>query len=94
MHTGNLQGTYNLFFLRYGNRITRGQFTEVPTPTIVMKRVAEMAPAKKQNEGLIFENRAGATVNDIFPDGEANEAFNEIDGNITGVEWEVEPPER
>ena len=55
-----------------------------------MKRVAEMALAEKQNEGLIFENRTGATVNDILPDDEANEKFDEINGNITGVEWEAE----
>ena len=55
-----------------------------------MKRVAEMALAEKQNEGLIFENRTRATVNDILPDDEANEAFDKIDGNITGVEWEAE----
>ena len=62
----------------------------MPTPTIVMKCVAAMALAKKQNEGLIFENRTGATVNDILPDDEANEAFDKLDGNITGVQWEVE----
>ena len=55
-----------------------------------MKRVAAMALAKKQNEGLIFENSTGSTVNDILPDDEANETFDEIDGNITGVEWEAE----
>ena len=55
-----------------------------------MKRVAAMALAKKQNEGLIFDNRTGATVNDILPNDEANEAFGKIDGNITGVEWEAE----
>ena len=49
-----------------------------------------MALAEKQNEGLIFENRTRATVNDILPDDEANEAFKQIDGNITGVEWETE----
>ena len=38
--TGNLQGTYNFFSLRSGKKITHGQFTEVPTPTIVMKQVA------------------------------------------------------
>ena len=53
-----------------------------------------MALAEKQNERLIFENRAGTTVNDIFPDDEANEAVNEIDGNIAGVDWEAEPPEQ
>ena len=54
-----------------------------------MKRVTEMALAKKQNEELIFENLTGATVNDILPDDKANEAFNKIDGNITGVDWET-----
>ena len=55
-----------------------------------MKRVVALALAKKQNEVLIFENRTGATVNDILPDDEANEAFDKIDGNITGVEWGAE----
>ena len=71
--TGNLQGAYNFFSLRSGKQITRGQFTVVPTPTIVIKRVTEMSLAKKQNKGLIFENRTGATVNDILPDDKANE---------------------
>ena len=51
-----------------------------------MKRVAAMALAKQQNKDLIFENRTGATVNDILTDVEANEAFDKIDGNITGVQ--------
>ena len=55
-----------------------------------MKRVAEMALAEKQNEGLIFENRTGVTINDILPDDKANKAFDKLDGNITGVEWEAE----
>ena len=49
-----------------------------------------MALAEKQNEGLIFENRTGATLNDLLPDDEANEAFDKLDENITGVEWEAE----
>ena len=91
---GNLQGTYNLFLLRSGKKITCGQLKEVPTPKIVMKQVAAMALDEKQNEVLIFENRAGATVNDIFPDDEANEEFNRIYGNITGVDCESDPPEQ
>ena len=51
-----------------------------------MKRVAAMALAEKHNKGLIFEDRTCATVNDNLPDDEANEAFDEIDGNLTGVE--------
>ena len=55
-----------------------------------MKHVAVMALAEKQNKGLIFENRTRATVNDILPYDETNEAFDKIDGDITGVEWETE----
>ena len=55
-----------------------------------MKRVAAMALAKKQNEGLIFENRTGATINEILTDDEANESFDELNGNITVVDWEAE----
>ena len=54
-----------------------------------MERVAAMSLAEKQNEGLIFENSTGATVNDIMPDDKANEAFKKIDRNITGVDWEA-----
>ena len=50
-----------------------------------MKRLAAMALAEKQNEGLIFENRTDAMVNDILPDDEANKAFDKLNGNITGV---------
>ena len=55
-----------------------------------MKRMASMALARKQNEGFIFENRTGATVNDILPDEKANKSFDELDGNITGMDWEAE----
>ena len=76
--------------LSSGKKITRGEFTEVPTPKIVMKQVVEMALAKKQNEGLIFENCTGATVNNILPNENANVAFSKIDRNIIGVDWEAE----
>ena len=59
-----------------------------------MKRVAEVALSKKQNEGLIFENRAGVTVNDILPDDDANKEFKTIDGNFAGGDWEAEPMEQ
>ena len=55
-----------------------------------MKRVVEIALAQKLNKGLIFGNRTGSTVNDILPDDKENEAFKEIDWNITGVDWEAE----
>ena len=39
---------------------------------------------------MIFETHTGATVKYILPDDKANEAFDELDGNIKGVDWEVE----
>ena len=87
--TGNLQGMYN-FFCYTLKKITRVQFTEVPTPTIIMKRVAAMSLAEKQNKGLVFENRTGVTVNDILPDDEPNEEFDKLDRNNIGVDWEAE----
>ena len=64
--TGNLKGTYNFFLLRSGNKTTRGQLTKVHAPTIFIKRVAAIALAGEQNEGILFENRTGTTVNNIF----------------------------
>ena len=81
-----MQGTYNFFSLRSGKEITCRQFTEVTTSPIIMKRVAKMSLVNKQNEGIIFENRAGVTVNYILPYDDANKAFNEINRNIAGVE--------
>ena len=68
------------------------------TPTIIMKRVAEMSLAEKNPEGLIFENRLVLAVDDILLDDDSNKAFSKINSNIPGVEWEaerleVEPPE-
>ena len=48
-----------------------------------------MALEEKQNEGLIFENRTGATVSYILSDDKANKVFERIDGNITGANWEA-----
>ena len=49
-----------------------------------------MALSEKHNEWLIFENGTGATVNDIMPYDDETEEFDELDRNITGVDWEVE----
>ena len=48
--TVNLQGTYNF----YEKKTTYVRFTEVPITTIVMKKVAVMALAKKHTKGLIL----------------------------------------
>ena len=45
--TGSIQSICNFFLLRSREKITREQFIEVPTPTIAMKQVAEIALDKK-----------------------------------------------
>ena len=52
-----------------------------------------MDQTEKHNQGPIFENCDGVIVKNILPDDDANEAFNEINWNIAGVEWKAEPLE-
>ena len=55
--TGNLQGSYALLSLRTGMNITQSQFTELPTPPPVTRRLIAMAMHEKQKKGLVFEDR-------------------------------------
>ena len=53
----------------------------------------ENGPIQEKNEEIFFENHS-VMVNNIFPDEDANKAFNKIDRNISVVDWEAEPPEQ
>ena len=83
---GNVQGIYNFFSLRSGNRITSRQLIAVCTPTIVLNVVAAMDLSVKRNKGIIFEDRTGVTVNTIMQDEKSNELYYKIDRNIIGVD--------
>ena len=48
-------GQLCIILLRSGKRMIRRQFTEVPTPTIVVKRVAETALAKKRTKDVFLK---------------------------------------
>ena len=52
-----------------------------------------MTLVEKQSEGLIFYNPFGLAAYSILTDDDANKVFCETDGNIAGVEWDVEIPE-
>ena len=56
-----------------------------------MKQLAVIALDEKQTEVLVFDNGVGVAVNNILLDNNINEAFEKIDRNIEGVEWEAEP---
>ena len=62
-----------------------GEIDEADEMALVEEAIAEAE--QDISEGT--DNRTGATVNDILPDDKANETFNKIDGNITGVDWET-----
>ena len=88
-YTGDLQLPVTTYWLK----ITHRQFPEVPTPAIVIKQVEAMALSEKLSEGLVFDHPAGIAVDNIIPNDDANKAFREIEGNISGMVWETEPIE-
>jgi hypothetical protein len=81
--TGNSEGSYTFLSLRTGRQITRGHFYEVPTPGVVIRRVLAMAIAEKQHDGLLFEDRNGATVDDVVNAADDND--NAVD-DVAGVD--------
>ena len=46
--TGNLQGTYSFLSLHTGLKIACKKFTEVPIPSVVVRRVTTMAIVEKE----------------------------------------------
>jgi hypothetical protein len=91
--TVNFQGSYNFLSLRTGKWITRKQFTELPMPESVVKRVEAMALREKQNKTITFSDRSGNIINDVSdnPDDGAVEVaagVNDDNNNevTTGVE--------
>ena len=83
--TGKLQGRYHFLSLRTRRKITHGKFTEVPTTSVVVKRVTNMVIAEIQEEGIIFKNRNLVEIDDLLPDIEANDAYCEHAKNDAGV---------
>jgi hypothetical protein len=60
----NFQGSYKLLCLNTARRVTRKQFKELPMPTSVINRIAEIAEREKQGEDLIFTDRNGNAILD------------------------------
>jgi hypothetical protein len=69
--------------LRTGKRITRKQFTELPMPDSVIKRVEAMALKEKQDKTITFSDRSGNIINDVSdnPDNEAVEVAAGVNDN-------------
>ena len=72
--TGNLQESYAFLFLCTGRKITRSQFTQLPTQPRVPWRVIAMAIHEKKQNGLVFEDRNGVEVPMIYEDSPSNGA--------------------
>ena len=70
--TGNLQGSYAFLLIRTERNITLSQFTEIPTPPRVTKRVIDMDMHYKQQKGLVFRNQNGVKLPMIYEDGPGN----------------------
>ena len=59
---GNLQGSYYFLSLHTGRKITRSQFTELPTPPHVTQWLIAMAMHGKQQKGLVSKDRNGVEL--------------------------------
>ena len=77
--TGNLQGGYKSLNLRTGKKITRRNWTYLPIPIEVIKRLNEIGTAQGQPTLLTFQDCHGHDNNDPDP------YFQPIDCEIEGV---------
>ena len=67
--TGNLQGSYKFLNLRSGRLITRRNWTSLPMPDEVIKRVDQLGRNEGQPELLTFFDRRGLVIGDLtLPD--------------------------
>ena len=60
--TGNLQGSYAFLLLRTGRKITRNQYTELPTPPHVTQQAIAMDMHEKQQKGLVLDDCNGVEL--------------------------------
>ena len=75
-------------------KITRGQFTELPTPPHVTRQVIAMNMHEKQQKGLVFEERNGAELPMKYEEGPRNgssAAGADIDNISTTNTWGITP---
>ena len=77
--TGNLQGGYKFLNLLTGKKITRRNWTHLPMPIEVIKRVNEIGTSQGQTTLLTFQNRHGHENNNPDP------YFQPINRKIEGV---------
>ena len=77
--TGNLQRCYKFLNFWTGKKITRRNWTHLPMPIKVIKRVDEIGTAQGQPTILTFQDRHGHDNNDPDP------YFQPIDRSIEGV---------
>jgi hypothetical protein len=62
--TANFQGSYKLLCLKTKRRVIKNQYKELPMPTSVIKRIAEIAEREKQGEDLVFTDINGNSILD------------------------------
>eukprot|EP00957_Ditylum_brightwellii_P164238 12504072-Ditylum_brightwellii.AAC.1 len=83
----NMQGGYKLLNLISGQIINRREFTELPMPDSVIKRMEELTTADGEDGNIIFTNRACTKIANIketdeYEDWSAN-------ANLTGVDLQT-----
>ena len=77
--TGNLKGGYKFLNLQTGKKITRRNWTHLPMPIEVIKRVNQLGKEQNQPTLLTFQDRHGHSTMDPDP------YFQPVDVDIEGV---------
>ena len=77
--TGNLQGGYTILNLQTGKKIIRRNWTHLPMPIEVIKRVNQLGKEKNQPAILTFQDHHGHSTMDQDP------YFQPVDIDIEGV---------
>jgi hypothetical protein len=66
--SANFQGSYKFMCLPTGKKIVRKQFTELPMPDSVIKRVKAITARDKRSGNMVFSARDGTPIGDDHDD--------------------------
>ena len=61
---GNIQGGYKSLSITTGRKLSRRQFTILPMPSDVIRRVEHLATQEKQTSSLVFLDRHKLSISD------------------------------
>jgi hypothetical protein len=90
--TDNFQGSYKMLCIRTGRPLTRKQFTELPMPDSVIKRIEAREIKEKQDKVITFTYRNDDTIPDDTDDNKVIAGVENDDDDDTRPDVDNDPP--